>query len=339
MRTKKQKGKKTFIITCVVLTLVVACAYAVPGLLSAGSGRASAESTGEVRTVAVGTQDIEKAVSGTGQILTGDEETIALSDSKKVDEVLVDEGQAVKDGDTLLTYKNGTKLKSTVNGVVNAITIAEDVRSGDRYPSVSDTITVMNTDNLVIELAVDETDLQSIKAGQAASITVNALPDAEYTGEVTKISETGEYSNGSSTFTVTITLKQTENVKIGMSADVRIVTASAKGAVAVPIEAVTGTGDGATVMVVGADGTASPVSVTLGLANDAYVQILSGVSEGETIQYAVQAQSASSGFGGLNGMSGFNRDGMSLQNGDAQSAGRTGQNGGGSSPAAGDSAR
>ncbi|MCX7614655.1 MAG: HlyD family efflux transporter periplasmic adaptor subunit [Clostridiales bacterium] len=307
MKATKKSKRKPFIIIS-ILALVIVSVIAIQSLNTAKA--ASAVKTSEnVKTITVGTQDIEKIVSGTSQIITGDEETLTLEQYYKVDQIKVTAGQAVKKGTVLLTYTNGAELTAPVNGVIKTISASEGATARN---STAPAFVLMSTDNLITELSVDETDLESLKVDQVAGITVNALPKVKYTGKVTKISETGAYQNGSSTFTVTITLDKTTNVKIGMSADVKIVVASAKDAVAVPIEAVMGSGNNAKVMVVGNDGTVTPVFVKLGLANDAYVQITSGLSKGDTVQYTVQSTSSSTNrFMGMQGFGTTNRSGFS----------------------------
>lgn len=307
MSVKSKSKKKTLAILSIILLLVLAGAIAIPSYINAQNSNKIVQNSGETRTVTVGTQDIRKVISGSGQILTGVEETLTLDENKTLDEVLVAEGQAVITGQALVTYTNGTELDSPCNGVVGTVAINDDSSSSstgngaanNSGNAADDTITIQSTDTLVTQLSVDETDLQNLKTGQAAEITINALTDTKYTGKVSKISETGTYANGNSTFTVTITLDKTTNVKIGMSADVEIVTASVTNAVAVPIEAVTGSGDKAAVTVVKSDGTTSSVSVKLGLANDAYVQITSGLAAGDTVQYTVKTSAASGNTGGF----------------------------------------
>jgi Membrane-fusion protein len=316
MKPKTKSKKKAIIIISIVLVLAAAAAIIVPNVVKNGNSRQTAQASSQIKTETVGTQDIQKEITGTGQIVTGNEQTLTPDADKEVDAVKVTEGQAVKKGAVLLTYTDDTTLTAPFNGIMGTVSVSDSSSSSSSSNAMNSessgnngSLTIMSTDTLNIQLTVDETDLSSLKSGQTAEITVNALPDASYTGKVTSISETGTYSNGSSTFTVTITLDKTTNVKIGMSADVKIVVNRVTDAVAVPIEAVMGSGDNAKINVVGSDGTVSPVSVELGLANDAYVQILSGVSEGETIQYTVKTAAATGTFGGMQGFSGTRGNG------------------------------
>ncbi|ADY55326.1 biotin/lipoyl attachment domain-containing protein [Syntrophobotulus glycolicus DSM 8271] len=306
----KKKRKTKLLVSLGVAAAVLAFAIVIPYYVKAQNRDGQNLTASETRTATVGTQDIRKVVSGSGQILSGDEETLTADQDKTVDEVLVTEGQAVEEGQALLSYTDGTELVSPCKGVAGTVNLTDSGSASKTADSAAaNTISVQSTEKLVTQLSVDESDLQNLNVGQEAEITVNALPDAKHSGKVSAISETGTYSNGSSTFTVTLTLDETAEIKIGMSADVEIVVASVSDAVAVPIEAVSGSGDNAVVTVV-KDGAASPVSVELGLANDAYVQITSGLSAGDIIQYTVQTGSAensgrSGGFGGgMGGMQG-----------------------------------
>lgn len=325
-KAKSKKGKKIIILVSVLVIVVIAGALTIPGIVSAKNNKISAQTSAQTKTVTVGTQDIRQAVSGSGEIVTGDEETLEADSDKTVYSISVKEGQAVKKGALLLTYTDGTEITAPFNGVIGTITTSDSTSSNNQNTTVSDSIVIMSTDSLVTDLSVDETDLQNIKVGQKAEVTVNALPDTKYTGTVTSIGQTGTYSNGSSKFQITIKLDKTTNVKIGMSAAVDIVVKSVTGAVAVPIEAVKGSGDNASVMVLNSDGTASPISVKLGLANKAYVQITSGISQGDTIQYTVQTSSSSGNLGGFGSanMLGQNGGGMQGRSGNTGSTRMTG---------------
>ncbi len=319
-KSRNKKGKKVLISIAVLLVVIIAGALTVPGIVNAKNNKTAAgQTSAQTRTLTVDTQDIKQSVTGSGEIVSGDEETLEADSDKTVDTVKAVEGQAVKKGAVLLTYTDETAITAPFNGVIGKVTIADDTESNQQNASkATDSIVIMSTDNLVTNLSVDETDLNNIKVGQSADITINAFPDTKYSGKVTSISETGTYDNGGSKFQISIKLDKTTNVKIGMSAAVDITVKSVTGAVAVPIEAVRGSGDNASVMLVNSDGSASSVPVTLGLANQAYVQIVSGLSEGDVIQYTVQSSSSTrmmSGFGGIEGGVFNTNGGMQGRNG------------------------
>lgn len=314
----RSKNKKTAIVTVIVILIIIAASGAliIPHVVGAKNNSTNTQSTSQTRTITVGTQDIKQAVSGSGEIVTGDQETLEADSDKTVDTISAVEGKAVKKGAVLLTYTDETTITAPFNGVIGKVTTVDTTtETKQNSNTATDSIVIMNTDYMVTDLSVDETDLSNIKVGQKADITINAYSSKKYTGKVESISETGTYENGSSKFNVKIKLDSTSNVKIGMSAAVEIVVKSVTNAVAVPIEAVKGSGNNASVMLVNSDGTITASSVSLGLANDAYVQITKGLSSGDTIQYTVQSSSSSSRSGlGSSGLG----SGMFGQNGGMQ---------------------
>jgi len=75
----------------------------------------------------------------------------------------------------------------------------------------------------------------------------------------------------------------------------------------VPTSAVEGSGDSATVTVVGADGTETETTVATGVEGDSGVEIVSGLSEGDTVAITVEESDTDSGtttFPGGGGMGG-----------------------------------
>ena len=68
-----------------------------------------------------------------------------------------------------------------------------------------------------------------------------------------------------------------------MTANLEIVTATREGALLVPNTALQPKGAGRVVLVPNADGTAREVEVTTGLSDGVNTEILSGLSEGDTV--------------------------------------------------------
>jgi HlyD family secretion protein len=89
----------------------------------------------------------------------------------------------------------------------------------------------------------------------------------------------------------------------GMTANVTIVLEQSQNTLIVPLRAVSTRGNQAFVTRVAANGTAEQVSVKLGLMNDTQAEILSGLSEGDTVLVAA-TQTNRGGFGGPGGPGG-----------------------------------
>ncbi|WP_405169137.1 efflux RND transporter periplasmic adaptor subunit [Paenibacillus sp. FSL H3-0286] len=125
-------------------------------------------------------------------------------------------------------------LTAPIDGTVTTVNIA----SGEKAMDGSELIDITDYANLSVVVQVDELDIPTVKLGMPATISLDALPDTEFKGTVTKIANEGTASNGVSLFDVTIGLTSSEGALVGMSAEVSVTTAEKKDVLTVPIEAV-----------------------------------------------------------------------------------------------------
>lgn len=183
-------------------------------------------------------------------------------------------------------------------------------------------IVLTNPSGMQVKADFSETDALKIKAGQAATVTLNAESGTVLNAKVLSISSlpvsssSGSGGGGSSgsavqyEATLTVT-SSTANLRTGLSASIQVVTGEASGALSVPTAAVSGTGANRTVMVVGKDGSTTRTDVTVGVEGDSADQITSGLTEGQQVQIPTVASSGNGGFpsgafpGGVGGGSRF----------------------------------
>lgn len=183
--------------------------------------------------------------------------------------------------------------------------------SGSSSSSSSGTfITMADVNQLQITADVSETDIDSIKSGQDATITLNALPNTPLGASVVAISPTSTLVSNVVEYAVTLNLVGTlpTGVRPGQSASILITTAEASDALYVPTSAVTSTGGSSYVTVVQA-GRDVPTKVTTGVVGTTDTQIVSGLTQGETVLETISSSSGSTttgrGFGGIGGGGGF----------------------------------
>ena len=143
--------------------------------------------------------------------------------------------------------------------------------------------TLISTDRYWLKAQIDELDIAGVAAGQEVTIVFDAFDDAEYEGSVEKVSALGQNTGGVTTYTVTITLPGSEELKTAMSATATIIIEKKEDALMVPIEAVHTTDGKRTVIKVGSDGQQEEVEVSLGIVNNTMAEIVSGLSEGDTV--------------------------------------------------------
>jgi hypothetical protein len=169
-----------------------------------------------------------------------------------------------------------------------------------------------------IEVSLSESDINSVKVGQQATVTVNAASGEEVAGKVIDIGVLSSSSSTSGTasavsYPVTIALTQTtKGLRAGMSATAEIVTSQASGVV-VPSQAL----QGSSVTVV-KNGKRTTQRVQTGVAGDSATQVISGLDAGD--QVVVTSASATAGANATGS--------TSATSGTASRTGRTGAAGG-----------
>lgn len=159
-----------------------------------------------------------------------------------------------------------------------------DVEAGDSVSAGTQVMSIVETDaGMQLILQVDELDIPLVQAGQAVTLSVDALPDVALTGTVEKIAPLGNTQTSVTTYDVYVTLTGEVDSRVlgGMNVTGEIVIESAQNALLLPSEALI-LEDGAW-YVQTQDGAMRAVEV--GIMTDAQVQIVSGLSEGDTVVY------------------------------------------------------
>lgn len=141
---------------------------------------------------------------------------------------------------------------------------------------------------LHVQITVDELDIAQIFIGQSVRVTVDALNGEVFAGTVTGIADTGTNEGGNSKFTVEVAVRKAEHMLPGMTAYVSIVPDTVENAVCIPVAALMENEAGIFVYT-GYEEEAkefrNPVTVTTGASDGEYVQILSGIAEGQQVYY------------------------------------------------------
>jgi multidrug efflux pump subunit AcrA (membrane-fusion protein) len=176
--------------------------------------------------------------------------------------------------------------------------------SGSSSGSSSAFVTMADVSQLQITADVSETDIDSIKTGQDATITLNASPGTPLGATVAAVSPTSTVVSNVVEYAVTLDLTGAApaGVRPGQSASILITTGEASDALYVPSSAVTTTGGSSYVTVV-QNGKDVPTKVTTGVVGTTDTEIVSGLTQGETVLETLSASTGSTttgrGFGGI----------------------------------------
>jgi HlyD family secretion protein len=142
-----------------------------------------------------------------------------------------------------------------LDGIVTTlpVQVGETVVPGIQNSAASSIMTVADMSIVTAEVHVDETDIVNLKIGQKADVTIDAIPDRTFSGHVTEIGNeailrsTGQVASASATssteakdFKVVVQLDNPpQEVRPGLSCTAKIVTATRKDVLAIPLQALT----------------------------------------------------------------------------------------------------
>ena len=300
-------------------------------------------STEQTASAAVGTA----TSTASGTFTYKEEETVTAEVSGEVSSIRVSEGDQVSSGQILIVLTSDDlddSLQSiseslrnakislenqyenlddyTITSPIKGTIVDKNYNAGETTEANQVLCTIYDLSYLTMTLSVDELDIASIEVGQSVSIVADAVEDTTYTGTVTKVSVAGTSSGSATTYPVTIRIDETDGLLPGMSVDATIELASAEDVLAIPSAALN---RGDTVLVTAdspsaANGTLVEsttedgedyysVEVTTGVSGDDYIEIVSGLQEGDTVAY-IPTSSSSSEMGMMGGMPGGMGGGM-----------------------------
>ncbi len=179
-----------------------------------------------------------------------------------------------------------TAILAPFDGTVVSVGVKKnDVLSAVDYASKV-AVQLVDTSQIKFQGSVDEIDILKIKAGQKASITVDAVPNTTFTGTVSFISPYGTPdANNVVKFPVTIKLDPTDvALKGSLTATADISVYSVENVLLVPLSAVTTISAGSFVTVIDeATGKTEERQVTFGGKNLQFAEVLSGLREGDKV--------------------------------------------------------
>lgn len=226
---------------------------------------------------------------------------LAAIGGESAENSLADAALAVQNAQLSLQSAQEALDSYTITSPISGTVIEKNLKTGDQLNGGDSgaMAVIYDLSQLELQMDVSELDIGQIQPGQTVEITAEALPGQTFTGVVEKVSVNGTTTDGFTTYPVTILLSEYGDLNPGMNVSAHIIVERAENALCVPAEAVNSDN---TVLVAGEgafaeDGVtiADPSKIesrpaTLGRGNQDYVEITSGLEEGETVLLPIQSQ-------------------------------------------------
>lgn len=170
-------------------------------------------------------------------------------------------------------------LKAPFSGLVTTL----NVHAGDIVVTSAPVATLLDDSRYHINVDIDETEISQVKIGQPVKIELDAFPDEEIEGTVSRIDPLGTSAQGLVNYAVRVDLPANGlPVRSLMTAAIRIVVAEKQNVLVVPNRAIRRDSEGRYVEVVRL-GSPTKVYVTTGASNEDVTEIVSGLEEGQEV--------------------------------------------------------
>lgn len=292
-RQKKKRRLRRWIILILVLALIGAGVWQI-GLPML---KASITTTYDEYTATIGS--ISNALSFSGSFALKDSETLVAGQAATVRTIYVEEGQQVAKGDRLMRLSDGETLKAAFDGTVNVINVSE----GDEVTAQTQLMQYADFTHMQVSIRVDEYDISDVYVGQSCRVTATAL-EKSFDTTVAKINYVSQSAGSVAYYTATADVTVDAGVYPGMQVTVTIPQQEANDVVVLKMDALSfDAANSAYVYRMDDAGELYEVPVTVGVNNGNYVEITSGLSDGDVVYVESQEEAEAGGlFSLLGGM-------------------------------------
>ena len=179
----------------------------------------------------------------------------------------------------------------------------EAIQEGATVRERQSILTIPDMREMAVKVNIHESAVQRVAVGQTVKVSVDAFPDEELTGVVTKVAVVADSANSFmnpdlKVYPTTIKIDGThEWLRPGMSAEIEILVRSLEDVVYIPIQAVTYFDD-KRVVYVSNRGRPDRREIEVGTFSDSFIEVTSGLEEGEEVLLLPPQQSLNDSSGG-----------------------------------------
>ncbi len=275
--------------------------------------------------------------------------------------------QAQEDYKDAVESTEDLTVKASMDGTVSSVGVSagdtvntgsgSGSGSGSADSSSSNGVTIVDNSSMTVTMQVSEYDIENIKKGQKATVTITALEKtvnakvSEVAVSSTSSSSGSSSSSTSAYYDVVLKIsKVASKMRSGMNVTTKIIYKSYEDVLLVPTSAISTDDDGnSTVTIEGNDGQTMQVSITVLGGTDEQSAVTGDLQEGDRVQVTYHVSSSDSNSnsqeggmgGGMPNMGGDSSGGPTggqggdMGGGSGASGGPGGQGGGGGTPPSG----
>ncbi len=232
--------------------------------------------------------------------------------------------ESIESAQNKLESTKDTYEAYTITAPISGQVITKTSKLGDNISRSNNGSSVMaviyDLSALTFEMSIDELDIRNVKVGQKVEVTADAIEGEIFYGTVTNVSLQSSASNGVTNYPVTVTMDETGDLLPGMNVDGVIILDEVNDTLSIPVDSLM-RGNQVYVKDESVTEAKGPVpagfravEVETGLISDEYVEIISGLEEGQEVYVNKSSQNNNNSFmmpgGGMPGGRGGEPGGM-----------------------------
>jgi HlyD family secretion protein len=194
--------------------------------------------------------------------------------------------QAQLDVKTAQTNLDSATLYAPMAGTIMSLNVTD----GETISANNSIMTIDDVSKATIQFYLDPSDWTNAKVGYVTTVSFDALTGQTFKGKVTEIMPELVTAQGSSMVEGMALLDKSVDeigLPIGVEASIDVISGQATNAVLVPVEALHQLSDGSYTVFVMTNGKPVLRTVTVGLKDDTYAEIKSGLKTGEVVTTGV----------------------------------------------------
>ena len=296
MKKKKRRWLRR-LIWLMILAIAAAGAYFI------GLPMLKASVTVTYDTYTATTGSISNALSFSGSFALKNSETLYPDTAATVRTVYVQAGDDVVEGDRIARLSNGDTVKAGISGRVNLM----NVKEGDSVDMNTQLAQIVDFNTLSISIRVDEYDISDVYVGQACTVT-STSQEKSFDTVIKSINYVSSASGNVAYYTATADVEVSEGILPGMQASISIPQETVENVVILKMDALSfDKTNQAYVWMKDENDALKQVNVEVGVDNGNYVEIKSGLKDGDTVYVEAEETETESGLTALLSGLGGNR--------------------------------
>lgn len=281
------------------------------------SSRRPARFNQNIKTIEVTKGTVKSSFSATGIVVSAKQINLDFDYPGELEDLYVKLGDEVTEGVDLaeLDPNDSMIAKQTLESPIDGTIINIGAEEGESISSSGSTssagtststgtvetpgfISIADLDNLQIRMSIDQTDIPKVKTGQNITVSLDAIPNKIFKGEITSINPVPVNDQNVITYTTYAEIKKpSKKIRLGMGANVNLELGKKRNVLIVPNLCIR-TVNGHKVVTKIVNRLPKDVRVKVGASDDINTEIVSGLDEGDKVSLgllSLQGESQNSG--------------------------------------------